>query len=92
VGAEDDFLDLGGDSLLATQLLAAVADRFGRELSVAEFFEEPTIAALARLIARADPEAAPGIERARGDADHTELSDDEVTALLTRLLAEEQDR
>ena len=50
VGAEDDFLDLGGDSVLATRLVSRIRDQLDVELSVASFFEAPTVATQARVI------------------------------------------
>jgi amino acid adenylation domain-containing protein len=48
-GADDDFFDLGGDSLSAVELLAALSERLGAplELSAADLLEGPTPAALA---------------------------------------------
>jgi acyl carrier protein len=40
VGAEDDFFELGGNSLTMVRLLLAVEDRFGIDMSVEEFFAE----------------------------------------------------
>ena len=53
VGTQDDFFELGGHSLLMTRLLSAVREAFLAdqvELSIREFFEMPTIQALAALI------------------------------------------
>ncbi|MBI3960727.1 MAG: non-ribosomal peptide synthetase [Chloroflexi bacterium] len=50
VGIHDDFLELGGSSLLVMQLMTRAEQSFGCELAVAEFLAEPTIAALAGLI------------------------------------------
>jgi amino acid adenylation domain-containing protein len=47
-GACDSFFDLGGHSLLAISLLAAIEREFGQRISVATFFECPTIEALAK--------------------------------------------
>jgi non-ribosomal peptide synthetase component F/acyl carrier protein len=47
VGIHDDFLELGGDSLIATQAVARVWERFGREVPFEAFFERATIAELA---------------------------------------------
>jgi acyl carrier protein len=51
VGAESDFFALGGDSLLATRVLSAVARDYGVELSFDDFAVAPTPAALAERIA-----------------------------------------
>ncbi len=50
VGATDDFFELGGDSLGATQLLAAVERRFGRELPLAVLFRSSTVARMAAAL------------------------------------------
>jgi amino acid adenylation domain-containing protein len=47
VGAEDDFFELGGDSLSAVEALTAVSERLGVELSAADLLEAPTPAGLA---------------------------------------------
>ena len=51
VDAESDFFTLGGDSLLATRVLSAVARDYGVELSFDDFAIAPTPAALAERIA-----------------------------------------
>ncbi|RZL09898.1 MAG: SDR family NAD(P)-dependent oxidoreductase [Rubrivivax sp.] len=50
VGADDHLLELGGDSLLAIQMLAQVRQHFGVAVSPADFLQTPTIAALAVLV------------------------------------------
>ena len=52
VGIHDDFLELGGSSVLMMQLLTRTEQRFGCEIPVADFVAEPTIATLADLIER----------------------------------------
>lgn len=48
VTAEDDFFDLGGNSLMATRLAALIEDRMARTIRVLTLFDAPNVAALAR--------------------------------------------
>ncbi|MYS85077.1 non-ribosomal peptide synthetase/MFS transporter [Embleya scabrispora] len=48
--AGDDFLTLGGDSLDAVRLIAALRLRHGAELTLTRWYADPTVAALAGLI------------------------------------------
>ena len=50
VGRNDDFFELGGDSLLATQLISRVRESMDTELPMGVMFEKPTIAEMAGLI------------------------------------------
>jgi acyl carrier protein len=50
IGVDDDFFDLGGDSLRAFALVAAVTRTFGVPLKTRDLFDGPTIAAMAVLI------------------------------------------
>jgi amino acid adenylation domain-containing protein len=60
VGIHDDFFDLGGDSVRAVELLAAVETRFGRRLTDTILLEAPTVAQLARLVSQDAEPASPG--------------------------------
>ncbi len=44
VGPDDDFFDLGGDSLSAQRLAVMLTERFRRRVSVRDVFERPTLA------------------------------------------------
>ena len=50
VGIDDRFLDLGGDSLRAGQILARVIDQFGVELNLRVLLQTPTVADMAMVI------------------------------------------
>jgi SAM-dependent methyltransferase/aryl carrier-like protein len=50
VGIDDNFLELGGDSLLATKLLTRIRAKFNIEVSLRTLFKNQTIALLAQTI------------------------------------------
>lgn len=57
VGLHDNFFDLGGHSMLATQVIARVYRLFQCELPVRDLFEYPTVSALAERIDLANRDA-----------------------------------
>lgn len=57
VGIYDDFFELGGHSLKATQVIARVRTTFFVEVSLLDFFMEPTILSLAEIIEEIAQEA-----------------------------------
>jgi phthiocerol/phenolphthiocerol synthesis type-I polyketide synthase E len=50
VGIHDNFFDLGGDSLVASRLVAQLCEALETKLSVQSFLNAPTIAELANII------------------------------------------
>jgi len=58
VGAEDNFFDLGGHSLMIVQIQARLAGRFSDRIKVVDFFTYPTIAALAKYLERPQDDTA----------------------------------
>jgi amino acid adenylation domain-containing protein len=50
VGIHDNFFAIGGDSILATQLISRVREVMRVEISFRSFFEVPTVAGMARSI------------------------------------------
>nr|WP_245873205.1 non-ribosomal peptide synthetase [Streptomyces phaeoluteigriseus] len=66
VGIDANFFDLGGDSLLATRLLARLRHETGAEIPITALFETPTPAALAHRLAARSGAALP--RPALGDA------------------------
>ncbi|HEX6042084.1 non-ribosomal peptide synthetase [Longimicrobium sp.] len=78
VGVDDNFFDVGGHSMLVARMQEALREAIGREVSVVELFQYPTVGALAAHLestasaadAGASPapaaEAAQGTERGQG--------------------------
>jgi amino acid adenylation domain-containing protein len=50
VGVDDNFFDLGGHSLMVFKALSRIRDVFAVDLPVQDFFENPTIAEIAKLL------------------------------------------
>ena len=78
IGVHDSFFALGGDSLLATQIVARVRAALGREVTLSSFLEAGTVARLAE-ICRVLPTATPAAALL---ADLESLSADELEELL----------
>ena len=84
IDRDDDFFDLGGNSLLATQLFARLESTFGVTLPLATLFEDATVSTVARavdaartarampaVVDRSDSQAGqPAAEPATGTSDH----------------------
>ncbi|HTG35648.1 MAG TPA: non-ribosomal peptide synthase/polyketide synthase [Thermoanaerobaculia bacterium] len=66
VGLHDNFFDLGGHSLLMARVHDRIRKELGREVSLVELFQYPTVATLADRLDRgaAAAGARPGLERA----------------------------
>lgn len=50
IGIHDDFFELGGDSLLGTQVMSRIRETFQVELPIGGLFEDPTVSGLAKQI------------------------------------------
>jgi amino acid adenylation domain-containing protein len=98
VGVTDNFFELGGHSLLAMQLLSRMRAVLAVEVSLRMLFEMPTIAGLAGLLGHRHASTTPDTaipsrvgsrtEQSLSPLEVEHLSDAELDAMLTELLAE----
>jgi len=83
VGINDPFLELGGDSLRATQVINRILDKFHVEISITILFEAPTVAEMSAIIAQhLTPEGNPDSKERLSDKDES-LSDSDMPSTKT---------
>ncbi len=82
VGVQDSFMELGGDSLLATRLMARLREDFGVDLAMDRLFEQPTVAAVAAAVVEARAAGAGEEDLARLLSEISALSDEELEGEL----------
>jgi amino acid adenylation domain-containing protein len=72
ISTDENFFDLGGHSLMATQVISRIRDRFHVELPIRAIFQSPTIEGLAKSVTTAANSGAqtsePAIVRVSRDA------------------------
>ncbi|MFC8935836.1 non-ribosomal peptide synthase/polyketide synthase, partial [Rhodococcus sp. NPDC057135] len=61
IGVTADYFALGGNSLMATRVVARINSTLGSSLGVRELFDAPTVGALAELVADGDRPGLPGL-------------------------------
>jgi acyl carrier protein len=82
VGIYDDFFDLGGHSLLLTQLVSRILLSFQVELPLSTVFDAPTIAEITKAIAAKQIEQADPLQVAQMLKEVKQLSIEQIRALL----------
>jgi hypothetical protein len=84
VGVHDDFLELGGQSLLATQVATRLRETFGVEVPLRDVLEAGTVAGLAERIATSEGKPGRADKVAEVVQRLKRLSPEERRALLQR--------
>ncbi|MGW0948218.1 amino acid adenylation domain-containing protein [Streptomyces sp. NPDC002623] len=74
VGAEDNFFDVGGDSLRLTSVVANLRERLGLQVTRLDMFGHPTVRAMAAHVADAGRPAEPAVSRPRRSRDTAALA------------------
>ncbi len=82
VGVKDNFFDLGGDSLLATQLTARIHTAFQIDIPVACVFDFPTVSGLADQVFQRQVNSLAADEIDQLLVELEELSEDEAQKIL----------
>lgn len=87
---EDDFFEVGGNSLIATSIISIIRDTFDVEVPISDFFEKPTIQHLSseilkRINCKKDGDVILNIEKTKYVSDFEGLSgftENEIRELL----------
>ncbi len=56
VGIDDNFFDIGGDSLAAIDLMLRIEKKFQKHLPISALMQAPTVAALAEMLTKEQPQ------------------------------------
>lgn len=89
---DQDFHDLGGDSLVAAQLVSWVRNRFGIDISIEMLFAHPTPAMLAQYVQKSETSGSvplPVLRRWAGQGD-IPLSETQKTLWFSTMLQEDR--
>ncbi len=84
VGIHDSFLELGGNSLLATQIISRIVNEFRVQISLDELLQSPTIADMALIITQNQAEEMESEDVERLLAELSTMSEKQVQELLMR--------
>lgn len=83
IGIHDNLFELGGDSLLAIQIISRIRETLHCEIALRSIFEEPTIAGLAAAIERQQQDVDSQLDTINEMVDLVEqLSEDELRLLI----------
>ncbi|NNC65150.1 MAG: hypothetical protein HKN84_10220 [Gammaproteobacteria bacterium] len=90
IGVEDDFFELGGDSLRAMKLVNELREAFGEYIYAMAVFDAPTVAGLAKLLDNRLLELDGSRQRSFGDEE--ELPGERIDQAIVRRFQSELER
>ncbi|WP_099539731.1 non-ribosomal peptide synthetase, partial [Mycobacterium celatum] len=79
VGVDDSFFDLGGDSMSAVRVIAAINKAFDIHLTVRALFDAPSVSTLSRVLVRKPKANGPSFASVHGSANVTEVHARDLT-------------
>ena len=82
VGVNDDFFQLGGHSMLATQIISQVREALQTEVPFSIIFDSPTVGGMALILAQSQVEAGSDEDMEQMLTELESLSEDDVKLLL----------
>jgi acyl-coenzyme A synthetase/AMP-(fatty) acid ligase len=91
VGRNDNFFEIGGQSLIAMQVITRIRASLNVDLRVHHLFDHPSVASLAELLSELAPsrEEKPVVPPEAPAIDVNALSDEEVERMLAELLRQQ---
>lgn len=92
IGINDNFFDLGGNSLMGTQLISELRAKFQVELPLRALFEDPTISGVAKIIEQeTETKETPALDQVGDLLEQLKSMSDEQAAELLRQKKNEGD-
>jgi acyl carrier protein len=82
IGVDDDFFELGGDSLFATQATSRIRESLQVNLSMQSLFDYPTICSLSECLMQREPEPEKVLAIARARQKLKQMSPEDIQRLL----------
>jgi len=82
LSVHDNFFDFGGHSLVASQLICRVIQKFHLELPIKALFDAPTVAEMALIIVQNQAKPATDVEMERMVCEVEAMTEEEAQKLL----------
>ena len=94
IGIHDAFLDLGGDSLIASKVVGRIGKIFPKSLTMREFFESATVAEISQVLVTKEPEPGQAEKIARAFLKVENMSTAEIKSAFSdeRMKREQRER